>query len=210
MKRKAALNLSVSFLVIIIICIAIFSFSIYFLKKFFTHAEEIKMVYDERTEKEIERILDDGSRVAIPFDKKTIYNGEFKTFGIGVLNMLNTGPSNNFEIYIYFNKAYDKENTKICEAPNPCWSTYPNDWLIISSGTQDSVSGVTIPKIIKNNEQEKFLLGVEPKNALPGIYIFDLMVCVDAGAAIEDDTSKCPGSLPDPYDNLHKLYVEVP
>ena len=98
MNRKAAVELSVNFLVILIICIVILASSIYITKKFFTHAVNIKDIYDERTEKEIERLLDDGSKVAVPFDKKTIGNGEFDSFGIGIMNVLNTGAKNDFEI----------------------------------------------------------------------------------------------------------------
>jgi hypothetical protein len=198
MNRKAALQLSMSFLVIIIICIVVFSFSIYTIRRFFTQAEIIKMTYDERTEKEIERLLDDGSRIAIPFDKKTISNGEFKTFGIGILNMLNIGSSNDFRINISFNKAFDKRNDLICSAPDdtfPCGN--PSTWLQTTAGLGDE-SGVVIEKTIKNNEQEKFLLGINVKGAPSGTYIFDL----DVKYYNNTDWLK--------YDPLHKLYVDVP
>jgi len=196
MARKAALQLSVNFLVILIICIVIFSSGVYVIKRFFSHAETITMTYDERTEKEIERLLDDGSRIAIPFDKKVIYNGEFKTFGIGVLNMLNTGPANKFNITIKFKKAFDKGNEQICQGNGSCGP--PDTWLQTTSGDGAENLGVSVEKTIKNNAQEKFLLGVGVKSALPGTYIFDLDVIYFDSPDWE------------PYDTLHKLYVEVP
>jgi len=181
--KKGGLQLSINFVVILIICIVIFSSSLYIIKKFFTHAEEIRMAYDERTEMEIERLLDDGSRVAIPFDKKKIYIGEFDTFGIGILNMLGINPAE-FKITIEFNKAFDKDNDVVCAtpppapvgpqppAPNTCGD--PNTWL----QTTEYPSGpLTIIKSIKNNEQEKFLLGINVQTDEPGTYIFDLEVC---------------------------------
>lgn len=197
MSKKAALQLSVNFLVILIICIVIFSSSIYIMRKFFQHAEDIKMVYDERTEKEIERLLDDGSRVAIPFDKKTIYNGEFKTFGIGVLNMLDTSFDNEFVVNISFKKAYNKDNIDLCVSPSHCGR--PNTWLQTTDSFGDEGSGIKISRTIYNNEQEKFLVGVGPKDAPSGIYIFDLNVLYinESGDPVE-------------YDTPHKLYVEVP
>ncbi len=203
MTRKASFQLSVNFLVILIICIAIFSFSVFILKKFFTQAETIKMTYDERTEQEIERLLDDGSRIAIPFDKKTINNGDFKTFGIGVLNILNTGESNNFMINVSFKKAFDKRNEPICDIMHGGIDMYtvncgsPETWLQTTAGTPTG-QGVSIRKTIKNNEQEKFLLGVDVKNAPAGTYIFDL--------SVEYYNSTDWVS----YDTLHKLYVDVP
>lgn len=201
MKKRAAFELSVTFLVILIICIVIFSLSVHMIKKFFTHAETIKMTYDEKTEKEIERLLYDGSRVAVPFDKKTIYNGKSDTFGIGILNMLNTGPNNDFKINVSFNKAFDRRNELICSASElgrpPSLCGFPNTWLQTTTG-MGGESGVSIIKRIKNNEQERFLLGVNVKNALSGTYIFDLDV------RYENTT------LWVSYDVLHKLYVEVP
>lgn len=196
MARKAALQLSVNFLVIIIICIVVFSSSVYVIKRFFSHAETITMTYNERTEKEIERLLDDGSRIAIPFDKKVIYNGEFKTFGIGVLNMLNIGPSDKFNITIKFKKAFDKKNERICQGDGSCGP--PDTWLQTTSGEGTENLGVSVEKTIKNNAQEKFLLGVGVKGALPGTYIFDL------------DVKYLNDSNWLSYDTLHKLYVEVP
>jgi len=209
MNRKASFQISVSFLVILIIALVVFTSSIYLLKKFFTQAEIVKLTYDERTEKEIERLLDDGSRVAIPFDKKTIPNGEFNTFGIGVLNVLNIGMNNDFKIDIKFNKAFDRENKQICSVQTDCGN--PDKWLQTTQVQGAISSGVSITKTIRNNEQEKFLLGVNVNGARRGTYIFDLMVCVDADIKITDDPIKCPDTpFPDPYDSMHKLYVEVP
>jgi len=195
MNKRAALNVSVNFLVIIIICIVVFSLSVYIIKRFFTQAEEIKMIYDERTEKEIERLLDDGSKVAVPFDKKTIYNNKFGTFGIGVLNILDTASDNKFKIMVNFTKAYDKKNQEICQTG--CGP--PNSWLKISYGEKQPEEPIIIEPTIKNNEQKKFLIGVEPKKALSGLYIFDLLVKYE---------NKTGGW--ERYDALHKLYVEVP
>ena len=211
MKRKAAFELSASFLVILVIAIVVFGFSVYIVKKFFTHAETIKMTYDERTEKEIERLLDDGSRIAIPFDRKTINNGEFKTFGIGILNTVSPNFQDEFSINLKFNKAYTRNNVEICHSPSDtsiCGN--PDEWLKTTSGDGVDGSGVTITKTIKNNEQEKFLLGVDVKGAPSGTYIFDLMVCVQDRDGITEDPIKCPLEYPDPYDTIHKLYVKVP
>lgn len=198
-RKKGVLNLALTFIVIMIIAIVVFSFSVYMIKKFFRHATIIRMGYDERTEQEIERLLDDGSRIAIPFDKKTIENGKFETFGIGVLNILNIGPINYFNVSVVFNKAFDKRNVQICDKSNTASCGHPDKWLetVYSSGKVGY--GVSIAKRIKNNEQEKFLLMVEPKDAPSGTYIFDLNVTY-----LNDTTNWLM------YDTLHKLYVDIP
>ena len=206
-NKKAGFQLSVSFLVTLIITIAIFTFSISMLRKFFGHAEDVKMVWDERSEKEIERLMDDGSRIAIPFDKKTIRNGEFDSFGIGILNILNTGATNNFEITVKFNKAFRKDNSPICDISDSSNCGQPEGWLLTSGGT-DIAEGVNINMPVSNNEQRKFLLGVEVGGADKGTYIFDMLVCADNGEA--EDLAKCPNAgYTYPYDSLKKIYVDV-
>ncbi|MBW2989624.1 hypothetical protein KY358_04885 [Candidatus Woesearchaeota archaeon] len=206
MNRRSALQLSVNFIVILIICIVVFTFSIYILRRMFSHAETIKMTYDERAEKEIERLLDDGSRVAVPFDTKSIFNGDSGTFGLGVLNILGTSSSNTFQINISFNKAFGRDNDLLCSLSNKDTSLCgnPESWLQSSSGGNIGY-GLLFNRSIRNNEQEKFLLGVGVKNAPSGTYIFDLDV------RYHDDTDPIPSKWNFvAYDTLHKLYVSVP
>jgi hypothetical protein len=220
LNKKAAIELSVNFLVMLIITLVIFGSSMVMVKKFFGGATDIKRVYDERTEQEIERLLDDGSRVAIPFDKKKIANGEFATFGMGVLNVLGKDQQNDFRIQIKFNKAFHKDNTPICDSSSiasqaTCQS--PNMWLS-SSNTPDSnqnTIGLVMQKTIKNNEQQKFLMGVEvDPGTEPGTYIFDMNVCFKetiGTSALPKDSTRCPdvAGFPIPYERVKKLYVEV-
>ncbi len=191
-NRKSALQLSVTFLVTLIICIAVFSFSMVILKKFFTHADKIKATFDDRTEREIEKMLIDGT-IAIPFDKKTIASGKYNSFAIVILNVLKTtGQEDTFNISIKFDEAFGKNN-------EPIKSNQPDEWLKTTSGAGVNGSGVSIIKTIKKNEQERFLLGAEvPKNTKQGTYIFNLNVT-------HFDLNKWIL-----YDKLHKLYVEVP
>jgi hypothetical protein len=196
MRKKATFQLSVNFIVIIVICLVIFIFSIFFIKNFFTHATDLKDLWDERTQSEIEKILDDGSRVALPFDKKTIIAGEFDTFGVGILNVMDNYNPANFRAEFKFNKAFDKADNPICIGPSDCGP--PDTWLQTTDGKGIAHQGITVEKNIKAFEQSKFLLGVLPKDADKGIYIFNLNVSFYDGTGYQ------------PYDNIHKLYVEVP
>ncbi|MBI2138892.1 hypothetical protein HYU13_04840 [Candidatus Woesearchaeota archaeon] len=205
--KRGAIELSTNFLVIMIISLVIFGSSLALTKKFFGKASDIKQLYDEKTESEIERLLDDGSRVAIPFDKKRIPNGEFATFGIGILNALNIGVENNFRLRIRFKSAFDKNNQQICTNPASC---APNAWLRTADGIPDS-DGIYIDKSIKNNQQQKVILGVEVKNAPAGTYIFDIKVCYNVPSGTIPPPSDCTESgYPFAYDSLKKVYVEVP
>jgi len=200
--KKAAIQISMSFLIMLIISIVIFTMGIFFINKFFTKAEGIKLVFDEKTSAEIERLLDDGSRVAIPFDKKTIRNGNFDTFGVGVLNMEDISPAN-FKVKVRFNKAVRDSDT-ICERSyNPpqalgqfCGD--PNVWLRTSKGQGTVENGVEIERNIKKYDQTKFLIGVAVKDAPQATYIFDVITQYDDGGVWRE------------YDTTHKIYLEVP
>jgi len=204
MNKKAAIQLSVNFLVILIICIVVFGSSIYIVRKFFTHADTIKDTYDERTEKQIADLMDDGSKVVVPFDRKTIPNGEFDTFDIRVLNMINTAATNNFEIIIDFDKAYKRDDTEIFPG------NLPNTWLDSKEGKTAPSQPIVFTTTIRNNEQKKFLVSVEPKDAEEATYIFNMFVCYNGGGSNPHARCGGVGVLTDLYDTVHKLYVVVP
>ena len=195
--NKKAIQLSVNFIVMLIISIIIFSMGIYFAKRIFSRGEELRLIFDERTEAEIARLLDDGSKVAIPFTKKTIHNGGFDTFGIGILNTIDFEK---FNLHVYFNKAYDLNGNLLCDKTNPDDCKNPQNWLKASEGTTTSY-GIVITTEIPKYHQKKFLVGIDvDKNAPKGVYIFDVNVTYEDSAV-----SKWKD-----YDSIHKLYVEVP
>jgi len=131
------------------------------------------------------------------------------------LNTMSEGSRDAFNINITFNKAFDKRNVILCDPSNPTKPVdacaNPNTWLQTTEGKGTLTEGVSIAKNIKNNEQEKFLLGVEVKNAPPGTYVFDMIVCTtERTPSLPADVTQCSYiDTPAPYDALHKLYVEV-
>jgi len=180
MKKRAAIELSVSFMIVLIISAIVLSMGIYITYKFFSHGSGMVLTFDERTQQELERALDDGSKVAIPMNSKIIHNGESDTFGVGILNV--DGESDDsFDVSITYSKAVDKDGN-LCSG---CDSANPGSW-IQSIGLNDMV--------IPNNEKQKFLVGFQVKGAQPATYIFNVDVKRDGT----------------PYDVTKKIYVEVP
>ena len=88
--NKKAIQLSINFLVIIIISIVMLSSGILIIKKYFKTADEIQLQLDEQTINDIGNLLDSGNQVAIQLNKKTIPAGESAIFGIGVINIFDT------------------------------------------------------------------------------------------------------------------------
>ncbi len=203
MKGKRAFELSATFLVMLILTIVIFVGSIYFTKKFFTTAEQMKGTIDQQTEAEIERLLySDNSIVAIPMFKKTIQRGKQDTFGLGIRNILER--TENFYVMISFSKGFDSNEDVI---PGTDIEHMNSKWLLYNPG----------PYSIQHNKMEMIpilvnagLTTAAATNTAKGTYSFN--VCVFAGVIPSGfDCSNPPRSLPDNVysGKIYKIYAEV-
>jgi len=160
MNKKAAIELSVNFIVIIIISLVILGAAILITRQVFRGATELKATLDTQTEAQIEALLEEGKPVAVAFNRKTIGRGEHDIFGVGVLNIEERA---NFNLEISFNKAFNKADEEIfCD---DC-----NDWLLYS----------TDPFELGKNVENKIAVLIDvPKNAQIGDYIFDVVANKD-------------------------------
>ena len=197
--NKRAIQLSVNFLVIIILSLAMLLMGILFFRKMFTGATELKANLDSQTEQELENLLIAGERVAIPFTKKEVRAGKTAVFGLGILNIL--GSDHNFVIYIKCSKKIPGDV--------PCSKIIPSGTDII----------YRTPLSIENNEQYKMPLVIKAPSE-KGTYIIDVRICHDdptePAAPAYDFDGDCDGRIigsPDSdeyYDgSLHKIYLKV-
>ena len=170
--NKKGIEMSISFLVTIIIAITIFIFGIRFIYNLSGEATELEGLTTEQLDQRIGELLCESSeRVCIGIDKRKITRGKFDVFGVKITNIK---EGRNFEINI--NPA------------SPAGYSRNND-PISTSGIKMKYSGDNV--FIKRNDEENIGIGVEvPADTLAGTYIFNVKV--------------------QPYDSLHKLYVEVP
>jgi hypothetical protein len=168
---KKGIELSLNFLVTIIIALVIFAFGVKFI---FNLVSDVSRLEDLTVEKIDERIVDllceSEDRICIGVEKKLIQKGKYDIFGIRIINILG---GQNFEIDIKPTKpsGYTKNGDPI--PTNNIRLKYRKDIFI------------------GKNEEESIGLAVEvPRNTKSGTYIFNVTV--------------------QPYDETHKLYVEVP
>jgi hypothetical protein len=105
MKSKKAMELSINFIVMLIIAMALFSFGIWFAYKFFGGAEQMRTDLDSQTQTQIENLLMSGNdRVVIPYNSKTLDKSNSAIFGVGILNVV--GDQETFRIEIIDEKNY--------------------------------------------------------------------------------------------------------
>lgn len=154
---KKGIELSINFLVTIIIAITIFMFGMKFIYNLAGEATEIEGLTTEQLDMRIGELLCESTeRVCIGIDKKKILRGKFAVFGVKILNIQ---EGSNFEINI---------NPAI-----PAGYTRNND-PIPTSGIKMKYRDSFF---IKRNGEEDVGIGVEvPKDTPAGTYIFNVIV----------------------------------
>ena len=184
-RSKKALELSINFLVVVILGLAMLSMGIIAFNKFFKGAESIKQRYDAQTESQLEALLSSGEKVAIPFTKKNVIAGESAIFGIGILNIL--GKEQLFVVDVRCDEFIPRNSNN----PESC-NSFDKNILYTSDHT------------LKNNEEQKLPIAVSTtKSDKQGTYI--LNVCICEGRCVCNGPPY-PGNL---YQDLHKLYLTV-
>ncbi|HII69137.1 TPA: hypothetical protein HA270_04630 [Candidatus Woesearchaeota archaeon] len=198
--KKAAIELSVNFLVIILISIAVFGMGIWFTQKIFAGATKQQETYYQQFEDQLDDLsCGNYDRVCIGKDTKRIDNSRAAVFWLRTLNVL--GDEMNYKISVVFSQAFDDSN-EICLDANVPPLLACGTWLISYNENE-----ITLP----NNEDDKnVIVIVAPKDAPKGTYIFNVNVCY--GSAIHNNNERCPSNQnkDNPYGPQQKIRVIVP
>lgn len=188
MNNKKAIELSVNFLVILIIAIVVFGFGIYLTFKFFGSAQELPGAISAQLQQEINQMLSHGEKVALPINQQTIPVKKSYTFWLGLSNMLNNAETNSFTISANLNKFIS-----------------PDDTVYTSVDSEFDAADINLvvtyinSYILENGAQKSIPIAVSVlKDAPSGNYIIDVAVTYLDGGVIKD------------YSPLQKLYVTVP
>ena len=190
MLNKRGIELSLNFLVILIISIIIFGFGVRFIYKLYSSATDLQELSMSQLDKKIGDIVCEGSdRVCIGIDKKTIKRTKFDVFGIKIINILD--DEKNFIVKVSTPKdgtvvflGYTRDNKKI-----PITSEFPG---LKVNPQQRPV------KIEKNEVRAVGIQITVPAKAISGTYIFNVDITYKDLTADEK------------YGSTQKLYVDVP
>lgn len=166
--NKKAIELSVNFIVMVIIAIVIFGFGLYLAFSLVSSAEKTKSQLDQETILLIENMLDTGEKVVLPFDKKTIKKGQGDVFGYGIRNIKTEGGSSDtFYIEVNFEAALDS-GCKESKDPQPIAEEIPQ---------HQSSFELEVEKNEKKADSIPFLV---PHKTSPGCYVYNLRVYENA------------------------------
>lgn len=111
--NKKGIELSINFIVTLILALVIFSFSILFVQKFFVGAGDIQESLDSQTREELQSRLFASSEEVIIFPSSlTIKPREGKFFGVGVLNL---GGETIIDVSAVFSKCFDERGKELSD-----------------------------------------------------------------------------------------------
>ncbi len=122
--NKKAIELSVNFIVMLILAIVVFGFGLFFVRKVFTEAGAIKAQLSDDAEKRVELLLDRGERVAFPITNKDVAAGDVAIFGLGILNVRDITTT--FDVNIACTVAIYPNEKEISNGCSGTW-TFPID-----------------------------------------------------------------------------------
>ena len=158
MINKKAIELSLNFIVILIISIIIFGFGIRFISTLSSKATELQDITISELDESIGSLVCESSdRVCIGVDRKTIKRTKFDIFGLKIMNIID---SQNFDIVVSrpTPSGYAKNKVEIM-SDNLIWN--PRERSIF----------------IEKNEEKNLGIGVQvPTNAASGTYIFNVNI----------------------------------
>lgn len=196
MNRTAGIQISINFLVVMMISIVIIGLGLVLINRMVGSGGDQISSMDDRLRTQIEDLLVRENRlVAIPIVEKEFDRGTGDFFGIGVMNLqLQTV---NFSVNVTFDRAFHRitgnDITDLADAILPS----PSNWVLLFDGVKD----------IRARDKYVFTVGFQvPRTALPGLYIYNVSVTNSTTTPASD----CIDNHLNCYDgSIHKLYVKV-
>jgi len=185
--KKAAIELSLNFIVVLVISIVIFGFGVAFISRLYRQAIDIQDMTISELDGRIGQLVCEGSdRVCIGVDRKTIPRTEFKVFALNIINILDPPQGNTqviFDVKVSPSSPIGYKKDKQVIQP-------------IGSFKGLVVNPVTRDVVMKKNEERSIGIGIQaPADAVSGTYIFNVEIKTLDGK---------------PYSAVQKLYVDVP
>ncbi|MBI2129178.1 hypothetical protein HYU07_02970 [Candidatus Woesearchaeota archaeon] len=189
-KNKKGMELSINFIVMLILAIVVFGLAVTLTYRFMQQAYATQKDLDQQTRAQILDALDTGSKVAVIPNSINVRAGKSDVAGIGIRNILDSGDT--FSISVKWDAAIDEKGETISTATEATtkWFVYPTT--------------KTIKKFERDIARVAFNI---PGGAKAGTYIYNVMVCTGANC---DASGGAANAQSQAYDQqIHKIYVYV-
>lgn len=158
--NKKGIELSVNFLVVIILSIVMLGMGVMMIRNFYSQSIETHQRISEKEEAQILSMLNRGEKVAMPVNFKKVQRGEIEPYGIGIFNVLEERKKFEIKIEEEDIRAFDLNDEPIA---------FPQEFVNI-------VIEETEP-ILEPNEFNTFnLFAKVSKDAVRGNYIYTVSI----------------------------------
>ncbi len=165
-SKKAAIQLPVNMLVVLILAIVIFTGSVYLLYTIYGKSIEFHEKTEEQLDKQIEAILCD-KHVCLATTYKKIFRGKNTVIGLRIYN--NLQYESDFTITSGLNKAFNKSNDQITDPENYV-NVYPKTMTAYNLGSkQEKSKGIGI-EVAKNAPSGTYVINVKVETAPGAVY----------------------------------------
>lgn len=186
---KAAMELSASFIVWLILGITVFLLGLAFIYQII----KVDIEIPDTIKIALENCVDRGEKVCFPEIRKQIVRKKSYVFH-GVINNI-VEAEKTFKINMECAGGQDKDGNEI-----DCSSINLEDWTYLQSHDIE----------IENNKHYIAQIPIKvPSSAVTGTYVFNVNVCFDDGDGGTSD-AKCHGSYNDLYSPTNQIYIKVP
>ncbi len=196
MKSKKGMELSINFIVMLILAIVIFGFGIKIGYQIIFSSNEMADKVSADAEKQLTSLLTSGTKVAIPEGIKKLKPGQSYALGIGIYNILDAENAQ-FSVGIAPEKFYQNENSEGVE-----FARESNGNIV--DATRETDVWVLKPRPQPINPNEKKVISVPikvPNGAKRGTYVFNIAVCDSQTCDMDDVTNR--------YGDLHQVMINV-
>jgi hypothetical protein len=110
-KNKKGIELSINFVVMLIIALVVFGMGIVLFTRFFQEAENIRDNLDDQTRRELEaQMMSSSEQIVIYPTSLTIRKGKADVIGVGILNV---GDSDKFTVLSEYKTCYDRDGNDL-------------------------------------------------------------------------------------------------
>ena len=186
-RNKKGMELSVNFLVIIIISLVLFGMSLFFINQFRAVGAGYEASLDSYAVEQLRSLSRDKSFGLYPAEVMLGVGGS-EIVGVGVTN---NGQTNKFFLHIDFADAYDSNGGNLYSAPSVLTSQQKseiNKWISAIQNKEISIS---------SGQFQSLIMGVNPKpftsgNVKSGLYEFN--VCITTGGPTNSCTTLSSGA----------------
>ena len=163
--KKAALDLSVGFLVKLILAIVVFSMGMIIVRNIFSTASsgDLTRGVDDEVELQIRTLMDTGDKVVMfPEEIETTRNN-VAIFGLGILNVLNAPGDTDFNIQVQCHEFIPRNSNQRLDCTE--------------GGDYESWTFADFPSVsLARNDEETVSIPILPSGAELGTYIYNVRV----------------------------------